>query len=153
MITFLDTLLQSTALKSSGPAHTDYLFVRVRVMIMVKVRILKIRNKDIRNQKPKQKNNPVRSRPLFLRSTTFGCTLILCDPFLHFTFFCISFNLMILYDYVASIKIFLIAWMLLMFHTSCCWHKVITVYQKRKLIIIILRANICYCNMNITTHF
>ena len=53
MITFLDTLLQSTALKSSGPARTDYLFVRV--MIMVKVRVLKIRNNDIRNQKQNRK--------------------------------------------------------------------------------------------------
>ena len=103
MITFLDMLLQSTALKSSGPARIDYLFVNVRVMIRVKVRVLKIRNNDIRNQKSKakQKNNPALSIPLFLRSNTFGCTFILCDPFLHFTLFRISFNLLILYDYVA----------------------------------------------------
>ena len=63
MITFLDTLLQSTALKSSGPACIDYLFVKVRVIIRVKVRViirvkvrvLKIRNNDIRNQKQKRK--------------------------------------------------------------------------------------------------
>ena len=48
-------LLQSTELKNSGPARTDYLFVRVRVMIMVKVRVLKIRNNDIRNQKQNRK--------------------------------------------------------------------------------------------------
>ena len=55
MITFLDTLLQSTALKSSGPARIDYLFVKVRVMIRVKVRVLKIRYNDIRNQKQNRK--------------------------------------------------------------------------------------------------
>ena len=44
---FLDTLLQSTALKSSGPTCTDYLFVKVRV--------LKIRNNDIRNKKQNRK--------------------------------------------------------------------------------------------------
>ena len=55
MITFLDTLLQSTALKSSGPARIDYLFAKVRVMIRVKVRVLKIRNNDIRNQKQNRK--------------------------------------------------------------------------------------------------
>ena len=48
MITFLDTLLQSTALKSSDPARIDYLFVKVRIMIRVKVRVLKIQNNDIR---------------------------------------------------------------------------------------------------------
>ena len=55
MITFLDTLLQSTALKSSDPARTNYLFVKVRVMIRVKVRVLKIRNNDISNQKQNRK--------------------------------------------------------------------------------------------------
>ena len=57
MITFLDTLLQSTALKtkSSGHARIDYLFVKVRIMIRVKVRVLKIRNNDIRNQKQNKK--------------------------------------------------------------------------------------------------
>ena len=37
MITFLDTLLQSTALKSNGPARIDYLFVKVRVMIRLMI--------------------------------------------------------------------------------------------------------------------
>ena len=55
MITFLDTLLQSTALKSSGPARVDYLFVKVRIMIRNKFRVLKIRNNDIRNQKQNRK--------------------------------------------------------------------------------------------------
>ena len=55
MITFLDTLLQSTALKSSGLARIDYLFVKVMVMLRVKVRVLKIRNNDIRNQKQNRK--------------------------------------------------------------------------------------------------
>ena len=55
MITFLDMLLQSTALNSSGPALIDYLFVKVRIMIRVKVRVLKIRNNDIRNQKQNRK--------------------------------------------------------------------------------------------------
>ena len=50
MITFLDMLLQSTALKSSGPVRIDYLFVKLRIMIRVMVRVLKIRNNDIRNQ-------------------------------------------------------------------------------------------------------
>ena len=53
MITFLDTLLQSTALKSSGPARIDYLFIKVR--IRVKDRVLKIRNNDIRHQKQNRK--------------------------------------------------------------------------------------------------
>ena len=55
MITFLDTLLQSTALKSRGPARIDYLFVKARIMIRIKVRVLKIRNNDIRNQKQNRK--------------------------------------------------------------------------------------------------
>ena len=55
MITFLDMLLQSTALNSSGPARIDYLFVKVRIMIRVKVRVLKVRNNDIRNEKQNRK--------------------------------------------------------------------------------------------------
>ena len=39
MITFLDMLLQSTAVKSSGPARIDYLFVKVRVRVRVRVKV------------------------------------------------------------------------------------------------------------------
>ena len=122
MITFLDTLLQSMALKSSCSACTDYLFVKVRVMIRVKVRvmirvkvrvmirvkvrILKIQNNDIRNQKQNRKiillaRDHIRLYSYIVRSVS---TLHIVPYFFN--------NLLILYDYFASIKMFLLIYIL-----------------------------------------
>ena len=47
---------------------------------------------------------------MYVLYTTFRCTLILYNPFVHFILFCISFTVLILYGQLDSMKIFLIAY-------------------------------------------